>query len=177
MARGCEGEPLTEYRLVGDSIRQIRDKTEKGTINLNTNGSYPERVREIIEQGLDSIRISLNSARPDLYSAYYRPGDYDFDDVVASITISREMGLYTMINYLIFPGITDQEEELHALRALISKTGVNFIHLKNLNIDPRLYLEKMPIGKSPALGIKQMAVILEEEFPDLELGYFNRTVG
>ncbi|MEE4351458.1 MAG: radical SAM protein [Desulfatiglans sp.] len=174
--QGCEGEPLTEHRLVGDSIRRIRDKTEKGTINLNTNGSYPERVREIIEQGLDSIRISLNSARPELYRAYYRPKDYDFDDVAASIRLSKEMGLYTMINYLVFPGITDQEKEVDALRKLIHETGVNFIHLKNLNIDPGLYLEKMPSGESSTLGMRQVVTILEEEFADLDLGYFNRPV-
>ena len=42
--------------------------------------------------GLDSIRISLNSARPDFYRAYYRPRGYDFEDVVASIALARAMG-------------------------------------------------------------------------------------
>jgi len=172
--QGCEGEPLTQYRLIADSIRKIRKRTGKGTINLNTNGSRPERVREIANSGLDSIRISMNSVRPEFYKAYYRPKNYDFEDVVASITLSKEMGLYTMLNYLVFPGITDQEEEVEALMLLIQKTGVNFIHLKNLDIDPQLYLEKMPESNSPAVGIKEMAALLNKEFPDVELGYFNR---
>ena len=174
--QGCEGEPLTEYRLIAESIREIRKRTGKGTINLNTNGSMPERIREIADNGLDSIRISMNSARPEFYTAYYRPKSYVFEDVVASISLSKKMGLYTMINYLVFPGITDQEEELEALRRLIQKTQVNFIHLKNLDIDPQLYLEKMPESNSPAVGMKEMAALLKEEFPDVELGYFNRTV-
>jgi len=174
--QGCEGEPLTEYRLIADSIREIRKKTDRGTINLNTNGSQPERVREIAESGLDSIRISLNSARPEYYHAYYRPKSYDFEDVVASISLSRDLGLYTMINYLVFPGVTDQDEEIEALRTLIRRTGVNFIHLKNLNIDPQLYIEKMPVSDSKTVGIKRMAAILEEEFPEIELGYFNKPV-
>jgi hypothetical protein len=37
--QGCEGEPLTEYQLIAASIREIRKRTDKGTINLNTNGS------------------------------------------------------------------------------------------------------------------------------------------
>ena len=142
--QGCEGEPLTEFRLIADSIKGIRSLTDKGTINLNTNGSWPDRVRLIINSGLDSIRISLNSARPELYKAYYRPKGYDFKDVVESITLSREMGVYTMVNYLVFPGITDQEEEISALIELIRKTGINFLHLKNLCVDPDFYLEKMP---------------------------------
>ncbi|MFH1489166.1 MAG: radical SAM protein, partial [Pseudomonadota bacterium] len=172
--QGCEGEPLTEVQLIADSIREIRRRTGQGTINLNTNGSLPERIRVIAESGLDSIRISMNSARPDLYSAYYRPSGYDFEDVVFSVKMSRDLGLYTMINYLVFPGVTDQDEEIEALKTVIRETGVNFIHLKNLNIDPQLYLEKMPGGGGGGIGLKAMVALLRESFPDLQLGYFNQ---
>lgn len=175
--QGCEGEPLTEYRLIRDSIKEMRIQTNKGTINLNTNGSWPERVKEIAEAGLDSIRISLNSARKPFYDAYYRPQGYTFEDVVSSIKLSRDMGLYTMLNYLVFPGVSDQEEEIEALGQLIKKTGVNFIHFKNLNIDPQLYLKKMPLTDSPARGMKKMSEIIKKKFPEIELGYFNQPVG
>ncbi|MCD6560356.1 MAG: radical SAM protein [Deltaproteobacteria bacterium] len=174
--QGCEGEPLTEYKLIADSIKGIREQTQQGTINLNTNGSRPEQVRRIAESGLDSIRISLNSARPEFYRAYYRPRGYDFKDVVESITLSRDMSLYTMINYLVFPGISDQEAEIEALMDLIEQTGINFIHLKNLNIDPQYYLDKMPKTMSPRIGMRQAKTMLKEDFPDLELGYFNQPV-
>ncbi|MFH1124302.1 MAG: radical SAM protein [Pseudomonadota bacterium] len=174
--QGCEGEPLTEYALIAESIREIREQTGKGTINLNTNGSWPERIRLLAESGLDSIRISMNSARPGFYRAYYRPRGYDFDDVLASISLSRDLGLYTMVNYLVFPGISDQEEEIEALMGLIRKTDLHFLHLKNLCIDPQLYLERMPKADSPAVGMKVMVQRLEREFPDLELGYFNQPV-
>ena len=174
--QGCEAEPLTEYELIAKSIQKIREKTGRGTINLNTNGSWPERIRLIAETGLDSIRISLNSARSAFYRAYFQPNNYDFEDVVASIYQSTNMGLYTMINYLVFLGITDQEEEIEALSALIQKTGVHFLHLKNLNIDPQLYLDRMPKTDSPAVGMKRMVDTLKKEFPDLELGYFNQPV-
>jgi molybdenum cofactor biosynthesis enzyme MoaA len=174
--QGCEGEPLTEYRLIAKSIKKIREKTDRGTINLNTNGSWPDRIRQIAKSGLDSIRISLNSARSEFYRTYFRPRDYDFEDVVASISLSRDLGLFTMINYLVFPGITDQEEEVEALINLIKKTRVNFIHFKNLNIDPQLYMERMPKAFSPTVGMKRMVGLLKEEFSSLELGYFNQTV-
>ena len=57
-----------------------------------------------------------------------------------------------MVNYLVFPGITDQEAELKAIQKLIRRTGLNFLHLKNLNIDPELYLSSMPVSRSPSLG-------------------------
>ncbi len=174
--QGCEGEPLTEYKLISESIIEIRKQTNKGTINLNTNGSWPERVREIAGAGLDSIRISLNSARKAFYNAYYRPRGYFFEDVLSSIKLSGDMGLYTMINYLIFPGISDQEDEIEALSELIRNTGLNFIHFKNLNIDPELYLNSMPLTDSPAKGMKKMSEIIKRDFPDIRLGYFNQTV-
>ena len=39
--QGCEGEPLMQWQLLERSIRKLREKTDRGTINLNTNGSYP----------------------------------------------------------------------------------------------------------------------------------------
>ena len=81
-----------------------------------------------------------------------------------------------MINYLVFPGISDQEEELEALFDLVEKTGVNFIHLKNLNIDPAFYLESMPSSDEHGIGMKKMILVLKKAFPGLELGYFNQPV-
>lgn len=174
--QGCEGEPLTEFRLIAESIRAIRRRTARGTINLNTNGSLPDRVREVAGSGLDSIRISLNSARPACYAAYHRPRNYRFEDVEASISLARGLGLYTMVNYLVFPGISDQREEIDALSGLIERTGLDFLHLKNLCIDPQVYLNAMPAGGSRPVGMKEMVDEIKERFPHLELGYFNRPV-
>ena len=118
----------------------------------------------------------MNSARPDFYQAYYRPRGYDFDDVVESVAIARKLGLYTMINYLVFPGISDQPEEVAALKVLLRTTGVDFLHLKNLCIDPQLYLEKMPARESGGMGMRRMLNVLQDELPGLSIGYFNQPV-
>jgi molybdenum cofactor biosynthesis enzyme MoaA len=130
----------------------------------------------VAESGLDSIRISMNSARPDFYAAYYRPKDYGFEDVVDSVSLSVELGLYTMVNYLVFPGISDQEEEIKALIKILKRTGVNFLHIKNLNIDPDLYIRAMPPATSRAVGMKKMTEMVREALPDIQLGYFNQPV-
>ena len=174
--QGCEGEPLTEAELILQSILEIRKRTDRGTINLNTNGSMPKEIARLAKGGLDSIRISLNSARPEFYRAYYRPKGYDFGEVVESIRVARQMGLYTMVNLLVFPGISDQEEEIEALIKLVNETGLNFLHLKNLNIDPDYYLANMPVSDSESLGIKRMTEILRAELPHLQLGYFNQPI-
>ncbi len=172
--QGCEGEPITQWRLICESIRDIRKQTGRGTINLNTNGSVPKRIQAIAESGLDSIRISLNSAIKERYHVYYRPRNYRFDDVVTSIGLCKEAGLYTMINYLVFPGITDRPDELKALCELIEKTGVDFLHLKNLCIDPPYYVEKMNASGSAGMGMRRFLNILKTECPDVKVGYFNQ---
>lgn len=172
---GCEGEPLTESHLIVASIREIRKKTAKGIINLNTNGSYPDRVDAICKAGLDSIRISISSARATLYQRYYRPTDYVFKDVLTSLRIARSHGVFTMINHLIFPGISDQPSEIEALRKVIETSVVVFIHIKNLNIDPQLYIAKVQVEGEEEIGTQKMIRILQKEFPQVRLGYFNQT--
>jgi pyruvate-formate lyase-activating enzyme len=173
--QGCEGEPILQWKRISRSIQAIREKTDRGTINLNTNGSVPRFVDAICRSDLDSIRISLSSARKDLYNRYYRPRGYTFEDVVQSISLSRRHGVFTMINYLIFPGITDQEQEVEALCRLIKKTRPHLIHFKNLNIDPQFYLKAMEAPPERGIGIKKVTKILRTEFPDLQFGYYNRT--
>jgi wyosine [tRNA(Phe)-imidazoG37] synthetase (radical SAM superfamily) len=171
--QGCEGEPLTEAPLIARAIREIRQATPRGTINLNTNGSLPDALKEVIDSGLDSIRVSLNSARPALFHAYARPRGFGFQDVERSLILCREAGLFTMINYLIFPGVSDQEAEWDHLQGLIERTGVAFIHFKNLCIDPDRYLAAMPRGDSPAMGVETLARRIREGCGNVSIGYFN----
>ncbi|MBN1522524.1 MAG: radical SAM protein [Candidatus Aureabacteria bacterium] len=176
--QGCEGEPLMDAELIAYSIREIRKSTEKGVIHLNTNGYSPERVRRLCDAGLDSIRISLSSARKNLYDAYYRPVNYAFSDVIESIKACSEKGIYTAINYLVFPGISDEEEEWQAFKTIILHVRPHFVHFKNLNIDPFFYLDKMKQAggcSTRLLGIKAIIDNLKRDFPKVKLGYFNRT--
>jgi MoaA/NifB/PqqE/SkfB family radical SAM enzyme len=175
--QGCEGEPLTVADTVEAAVRAFRQETDRGTVHLNTNGSRPQDLRRVVRAGLDSVRISLNSVRRETYEAYYRPKGYRFEDVVESLRVATAGGLYTAVNLLVFPGITDHPLEVDALERLIEDTGAHMVHLRNLSIDPRLYLEHMPkdlLDSGEAVGLRNLAVHLKRAFPKLELGYFNR---
>jgi len=171
--QGCEGEPLTQWRLLEDTILQLREKTDRGTINLNTNGSFPSRLARLCEAGLDSVRVTLNSPRMKYYKRYHRPRGYSFGEVMGSLVQAKERGIYTSINLLVFPGFTDREQEVEGLIKLIRETNLDFIQMRNLNIDPDLYLKAM--GRGEGMGIAKMIDILKKEFPRLQFGYFNRT--
>ena len=176
--QGCEGEPLMQWRRIEQAIKAIRQRTDKGAININSNSSNPRWLQRLYDAGLDTIRTSTISGHPETYTAYYRPIGYTFEDVKESLKRASDNGLYSSINLLCFPGIIDREREIEALITLVKETHLKLIQLRNLNIDPEVLLPRMPaldtMGK--ALGISVLIETLKREVPDVEIGNFSRPV-
>ncbi len=173
--QGCEGEPLLQVDLLEKSISTLRDSTDRGTINLNTNASIPRFVVRLCRAGLDSIRITLNSPHSRLYDRYFRPKRYGLRHVVESIHRAKELGTFAAINLLVFPGVTDREEEVERLISLVRGTQIDMIQMRNLNIDPDIYLQAIGPEGGEEIGISRMMDMIRGEFPHLSLGYFNKT--
>ena len=172
--QGCEGEPLLMWKTIEQAIIEIRKHTDKGSININTNGSKPDAVKRLCEAGLNSIRVSTNSARKEIYTPYYRPNNYRFEDIVESLKVVTSYGGWTSLNYFVFPGMTDSIAEYEALRKLIQETGLKMIQWRSFNIDPDWYLRKIAVTETgECMGVNQMIQLIREEFPDLKFGYFN----
>ncbi|MBC7651176.1 MAG: radical SAM protein [Deinococcales bacterium] len=172
--QGCEGEPLLMWETIKESIIEIRKHTNKGSININTNGSKPDAVKALCEVGLNSIRVSTNSARKHIYTPYYRPNNYQFEDIIESLKVMRSYDGWASINFFVFPGMTDSVEEYEALRQLIIDTDLNMIQWRNFNIDPDWYLGQIGVAETGELmGVKQLQSLIKEEFPTLKYGYFN----
>lgn len=172
--QGCEGEPLLMWETIEKSIIEIRKHTDKGSININTNGSKPDAVKRLCQAGLNSIRVSTNSARKEIYTPYYRPNNYQFEDIVESLKIVNSFGGWTSLNYFVFPGMTDNIEEYNALRKLIKDTNLKMIQWRNFNIDPDWYLGKIGVTDTgECMGVKQLLDEIRLEFPNLKFGYFN----
>ncbi len=172
--QGCEGEPLLMWETIRESILEIRKFTDKGSININSNGSKPDAVEKLCQAGLNSIRVSTNSVQESVYLPYYRPNNYEFADILESIRIMNSYGGWTSLNYFVFPGMTDSVEEYEALRKVIKDTGLKMIQWRNFNIDPDWYLARINVHETgELLGVKNMMQALQEEFPHLKYGYFN----
>ncbi len=172
--QGCEGEPLLQAVTMEKAIRLIRGKTMRGTINLNTNGSLPEAVEKLAEAGLDSIRISLNSARPDYHRRYYRPSGFSLSDVRQSMKVMKSHNRHLSLNYFILPGFTDDPDEFAAFKELIESCRPDLIQMRNLNMDPEHYLKVVKHApQRPAIGMVHWREQLAGQFPKLRFGYFN----
>ena len=176
--QGCEGEPLTEATRITEAIAMFRAAGGKGTVNINSNASMPDAIARMAEAGLSSLRVSCNSAREETYNRYYRPCGYAFSDVVQSIREARARGVFVSLNLLFFPGVTDTELETEAIIELVTATDVNCIQLRNLNIDPEMYLDLLrgiPLG--PHIGFANFRKRIKKASPTLQFGYFNPFVG
>ncbi|MBD0381934.1 radical SAM protein [Paenibacillus sedimenti] len=173
--QGCEGEPSTQATIIIEAMKQVRQQTKMGYININTNAGLTDHIRGIVDAGLDLMRVSTISALDDHYNAYYKPRAYTLKNVEKSLRYATDKGVITSINYLVFPGVTDREEEIEAMIEFVRRTGLKLIQLRNLNIDPESYLSIIPKARGELLGMKQMIEIFQEELPDVVIGSYTHT--
>lgn len=170
--QGCEGEPLLRGITIARAIERIRAVRSNGTVNLNTNGSMPGELKRCIDAGLQAVRISINSFRPDVYAAYYRPAGYGLEDVFASIRLASERGLRVSLNLLTHPGVTDDEEEVAAMRSLLAGVRVDMIQTRTLNIDPEWYFSTVGRPHHP-IGMRQAIAAIRDAH--VQVGNFTHT--
>ena len=177
--QGCEGEPLLRWREITRAIRLIRARTARGSIHANTNGSLPDALARLVDAGLESVRISLNSASPDLYAAYYRPRGYGLAEVLRGIRAAVRGGAYVALNLLTFPGVTDREEEVERLCRLVRRVGADQVQTRPLAMDPDVYMAvaRGRGGRGRPVGIPALVQALRQARPGLRIGNFARALG
>ncbi len=134
------GEPM----LVKDLPRMIRYLKDRGTYVLfNTNGTLmqPKRFQELIDTGLDELRVSLDAADRETY-AKVRGKDY-FNRIVRDvgkfITYQSQMGATTPRVSLWLTGLKETVDQLPAFVRLSASMGVKEVHLQRLVFDEQGY--------------------------------------
>lgn len=173
--QGCEGEPLLRADLIAQAVRRVREATPRGTVHINTNGSRPEVVHALAEAGVDSLRISLASAKLTRYDVYHRPSGYNLFTVAETMDRAREAGLALALNLLVFPGVTDTEEEVGKLVRLLTQHPVRVLQMRNLNLDPDDALDVLD-PRGAGMGIRDLVARVQAALPDVRLASFNTPV-
>jgi len=173
--QGCEGEPSLAADRIAPAIGLIRQKTKKGQINMNSNAGYTEGVKKIVDAGLESMRVSIISAREESYDAYYR-ASYHLSDVKDSIRYALDKGVYVSLNMLCFPGFNDRKEEMAAWQEFFQELPVQMVQVRNLNIDPDAFLEIMPEAAGQCRGTRHFLEDLHGKFPRMVIGSFSHYI-
>ena len=173
--QGCEGEPSLNADNISEAIKKIRFKTQRGQINMNSNAGYFDGVKKIIDAGLNSIRVSIISAKDESYNAYYR-ATYKLENVKQSIRYALDKNVYVSLNMLYLPGFNDREDEIDEWIKFFEELPVQMIQVRNLNIDPDIFLDTMPVSNAKMLGTKKFLQTLRERFKNLQIGNFSHYI-
>jgi MoaA/NifB/PqqE/SkfB family radical SAM enzyme len=130
------GEPM----LVKNLPRMIRYLKERGVYVLfNTNGTLlaPRKRREIIETGLDELRVSLDAA--EAQSFFKVRGRNFFDRIVRNVgeftALQKEIGAATPRVSLWLTGLKETVGQLPDFVRLAARIGVMEVYLQRLVFD------------------------------------------
>lgn len=175
--QGCEGEPLLRARLIARAIERIRAETGRGQLHINTNGSNARALQHLIDAGLDSVRVSMFSAREPNHVAYYGPRNYGLEDMEACLVAAGRQGLHTSVNLLAYPGFVDCADEVEALIDFFRRTGVQMVQMRALNMDRELLHEKVGFPSGVGMGIDTFMDRVREALPAVTLGSSTPYVG
>jgi MoaA/NifB/PqqE/SkfB family radical SAM enzyme len=134
------GEPM----LVKQLPRMIRYLKDRGTYVLfNTNGTLlqPKRFQELIDTGLDELRVSLDAADRETYLKV-RGKDY-FNRIVRDvgrfIAYQKQVGATTPRVSLWLTGLRETIDQLPDFVRLSAAMGVAEVHLQRLVFDETGY--------------------------------------
>ncbi|MEG2212396.1 MAG: radical SAM protein, partial [Clostridiales bacterium] len=171
--QGCEGEPSLNYPAIAETLRQIRHKTPRGIVNINTNAGHTEAIAALLTAGMDSFRVSIFSPIAAEYAAYHRPCGYELKDVVRSLKLMAQAHRPTALNLLAYPGFTDDQRRLDALIALVREAEIKQIQIRNLNCGPALMRDF--VADSWGMGMRQMIERLKDQLPGVQIGNYTHS--
>ncbi|HYZ65011.1 MAG TPA: radical SAM protein, partial [Acetobacteraceae bacterium] len=130
------GEPMLVKHLP-DMIRWLK---ARGThVLFNTNGTLlaPRKHREIIETGLDELRVSLDAAEAATFLKVR--GKDMFDRIVRNVSaftnLQAALGVTKPVVSLWLTGLKDTVDQLPDFVRLAARIGVREVHLQRLVFD------------------------------------------
>ena len=166
------GEPM----LVKDLQRMVRYLKDRGTYVLfNTNGTLmqPKRFRELIETGLDELRVSLDAADR---ASYRRVRGKDFFDRIVRdvgkfVAFQKASGATTPRVSLWLTGLKETVDQLPAFVRLAAEMGVTEVHLQRLVFDEAGYgMARADLSLFESARAEETEAIAEAEALGLSLG-------
>ncbi len=135
------GEPLLHKRIE-EFIQVARKKNISCGISTNLSLKLTdERIRKIINSGLNEMVVSVDGASQEVYEKYRRRGDFDLviTNMRRFVELKREMGVQTPCitwRYLVF-GFN--EHQIETARALSEEIGVDSFVVTSAYLDEGFY--------------------------------------
>ena len=137
------GEPLVRRGII-DFLRRLAAVPGLRRLVLTTNGVLlPEMALQLREAGVEGLNISLDSLKPEKFSAITRGGD--LARVLAGIAAAESAGFQSIkLNMVVMRGVNDDELEEFAALTLDHPWRVRFIEYMPTLSEPGWQADAMP---------------------------------
>ena len=132
------GEPMLVKHLP-DMIRHLKQPGRNTHVLFNTNGTLlaPKKHREIIDTGLDELRVSLDAAEAATFLKVR--GKDMFERIVRNVSsftnLQAATGARLPVVSLWLTGLKETVDQLPAFVRLAARIGVRAVHLQRLVFD------------------------------------------
>jgi len=127
------GEPLLNRQLA-PMIRYLKDRQVYVVFNTNAALLTHRRQLELIDSGLDELRVSLDGSTPETYLKVRGLPAFDrvVDNVAAMVRLQRERGLATPRVSFWVTGMRENLPELPGVIDLAARIGVAEVYLQRM---------------------------------------------
>lgn len=147
------GEPLIHSDL---EVLLSAVKKRDLLVKLDTNASYPERLEELMQDGLiDYVAVDIKTS-PERYSEAVGV-DVNFEDIQRSIDLIKDSGLRSMFRITAVPGLVDKED-IERIAHLLS--GAELFQIQQFmpvnTLDPS-YQKKRPYSQEELQSLAEVA--------------------
>jgi len=134
------GEPML-VKALPRMIRYLKDRSTYVLFNTNGTLLQPRRFQELIDTGLDELRVSLDAADRESYQRVRGKDFFDriVRDVGKFVAYQRDVGATTPRVSLWLTGLKENIDQLPAFVRLAAIMGVPEVHLQRLVFDAQGY--------------------------------------
>lgn len=155
--------------LLPDFIKSIRSLNGDISVYVQTPNLSPSLASTLCNAGVSGLWVSTNSFQEDYFNKLHEPSGSKFESLKASIKTMQDCGGETILDYQVFPGLTDHPREIDAMDTFLSNAAITTLHLSNLAIDPEWYMDELMILALPRdqIGISGWLESLHARYPEL----------
>jgi pyruvate formate lyase activating enzyme len=156
------GEPLLEDNLEV-LLRLIKDRSL--LVKLDTNGSLPDRLREIIRSGLVD-QVAMDVKAPLARYKQITRSDVAEEDIVRSLEIVRGCGLPYVFRTTLVPGLVGERDLLEIAQMLHGASLFQLQQFSRRNTIDKNYLQIEPFSPDE---IRRLAELVKPYFGEVRV--------
>lgn len=155
--------------LLPGFIKSIRSLNGEISLYVQTPTLTPSFASSLCSAGVSGLWVSTNSFQEDYFNKLHEPSGSKFEALKASIKAMQDCGGETILDYQVFPGLTDHPREIEAMDTFLAGTAITTLHLSNMAIDPEWYMDELMILALPRdqIGIPGWLEGLHARYPEL----------